>query len=347
MHVPEVDISPYVTSASAAARHTVAEQMHRACSEIGFVQVHGHGIPRAEIDELASAMDRFFDLSPAEKGRYRVEGANRGYSPPKSEALSLSLGVAPYGGKADFFEAFNVGVEAVSFPDLDLSEDDYGRNLWPAVEGFEAAVSRYMQSASAVATVLTDVLADALELPAGFFDRLTDHSVDVLRMNNYALPGGTEVGQDELFGMGPHTDFGLVTVLWADQEKGLEVLGPDQCWHDVMPEEGALLVNLGDLMARLTNDRFSSTLHQVRPPLVGGTVRRRRSAAFFRDGNADAVVGTVPSCVAPGSRPRYVGAVTVKEHLAAKLAGSRGGTRNTRAGSEADRVRSAVPAGPS
>ncbi len=341
--VPVVDIAPYVTTSSVGSRRSVADQMDRACADIGFVQILGHGIPAGSVAAMAAAMDRFFDLPQLEKNSYRVHGANRGYSPPRSEALSLSLGIAPYGARGDFFEAFNIGVEARAFPDLELSEDDYGRNLWPVVPGFEAAVDDYFRRASRVASVLTEIFADALGLPAGFFDRLTDHSVDVLRMNNYALPDGARVGSDDLFGMGPHTDFGLVTVLWADRVKGLQVLGPDQRWHDVVAIDGALLVNLGDLMARLTNDRWRSTVHQVRPPLVGGTVQRRRSAAFFRDGNVDAAISTLASCVEPGSLPRYSGSVTVKNHIEAKLRGSREGHVNRDAGGEADRVRAAKP----
>lgn len=339
--VPIVDIRPYVTGGSAADRRRVAQQIDRACCDIGFVQVSGHGVEARVIDGLTKAMDRFFDLPTDQKRRYRVQGANRGYSPPRSEALSLSLGVEPYGGKRDFFEAFNVGIEARAFPDLDLPEGDYSPNVWPAVDGFEAAVTGYVHEASRVASTLTEIFGDALGLPARFFEHLTDHSLDVLRMNNYALADGTRVVEEDLVGMGPHTDYGLVTVLWADQVPGLQVLGPDDRWHDVVPAEGALMVNLGDLTARLTNDHWRSTLHQVVPSVIDGTVVRRRSAAFFRDGNVDAEIATLPSCVEPGSLPRYSGSITVGEHIAAKLRGSRGGVVNRQAGSEAERVRAA------
>jgi isopenicillin N synthase-like dioxygenase len=128
-----------------------------------------------------------------------------------------------------------------------------------------------------------------------------------------------------------------VTVLWADRVPGLQVLGGDGVWHDVQPAENALLVNLGDLTGRWTNDRWLSTLHRVKPPVVDGTIRRRRSAAFFCDGDVDAVVTTLPQCVDADHPDRY-GPVTVGEHLAAKLAGSRAGVRNPAAGREAERL---------
>jgi isopenicillin N synthase-like dioxygenase len=126
----------------------------------------------------------------------------------------------------------------------------------------------------------------------------------------------------ELNGMGEHTDYGIVTVLWADRVAGLQVLGSDGSWNDVLPEPGALLVNLGDVTARLTNDQWKSTLHRVKPPVVDGTIRRRRSAAFFHDGNVDAVVGPLPGMVDADHPARYE-PLTVGEHVARKLAGSR------------------------
>ncbi|MCM6776458.1 isopenicillin N synthase family oxygenase [Nocardia sp. CDC159] len=337
--VPAIDISAYVSGGGAVERERVAREVDAACARVGFMQVRGHGIPDEVIAGLAGAIDEFF-ASPAEfKNSYRVVGANRGYSPPRSEALSLSLGIESATRMNDFFEAFNVGAEARWFPELALSEDDYGLNVWPDLAGFQAAAQTYYGHAARVARTLTTIFAAALGLEPDFFARLTDHSIDVLRMNNYALPPGTRVGGGELIGMGEHTDFGIVTVLWADRIAGLQVLGADSRWHDVVPEPGALLVNLGDLTARLTNDRWLSTLHRVRPPVVDGTIRRRRSAAFFHDGNVDAVIATLPDHIdADGSAYEPI---LVRDHIRAKLAGSRHGRRNRNAGPEAARVRAA------
>lgn len=252
---------------------------------------------------------------------------NRGYSAPKSESLSLSLGVESATRMNDFFEPFNVGTSAADYPGLDLSADDYAENLWPEVAGFREQVSEYFGGAGRVARTLTTIFADALGLEPGFFDAFTDHSIDVLPMNNYALPPGTVDLDGDLTGMGEHTDFGIVTVLWADQVRGLQVLGSDGSWNDVSPADGALLVNLGDLTSRWTNERWLSTLHRVKPPIIDGTIQRRRSAAYFHDGNADALISTIASCIAAGEDNLYA-PVTVSEHIAAKLAGSRAGRLN-------------------
>ena len=119
---------------------------------------------------------------------------------------------------------------------------------------------------------------------------------------------------------------------------------PPRCptgnWHDVSPIDGALLVNLGDLTARITNDRWMSTLHRVKPPVVDGFVKRRRSAAFFRDGNIDAVISTAPGFLNTDAGLAYA-PVTVRDHIAAKLAGSRQGKANATAVREAARVSAA------
>jgi isopenicillin N synthase-like dioxygenase len=334
--VPIVDISPYVAGGSPSERARVAAEVDAACSTVGFIQVIGHRVAQPVVDGLAAAMDAFFALPLEIRKTYRVTGANRGYSPPKSESLSLSLGVDPASRMNDFFEAYNVGAEARSFPGLGLSEDDYGINVWPELANFRAQVEQYYDQAARVARTLTDIFSDALGVPSEFFDALTDHSIDVLRMNNYALPEGTLAPDGDVVGMGEHTDFGFVTVLWADQVAGLQVLGTDRRWHDVVPADGALLVNLGDLTARLTNDRWMSTLHRVKPPVVDGTIQRRRSAAFFHDGNADALVTPLETCIEDGE-PTYE-PIVVRDHIAAKLGGSRQGRKNTAAVREAARV---------
>lgn len=339
-HVPTVDLTSYVAGGTATERAATAAALDAACREVGFMQVVGHGVDPATVAGLGAAMDAFFELPiDTKKQTVRPAWENRGYTAPKTESLSLSLGVESATRMNDFFEAFNVGRSVSDYPDLPAAmAEHYAENTWPDVAGFESQVSAWQTAAEGVARTLTAVFADALELPADFVDALTDHSIGVLRMNNYALPPGTDVTLDgDLTGMSEHTDFGIVTVLWADQVRGLQVLDQDGAWHDVSPADGALLVNLGDLTARLTNERWLSTLHRVKPPVVGGTIQRRRSAAYFHDGNADALVGPLPAFV-DDAHPALYDAVTVDEHVRAKLAGSRVGVRNVAAQREAARV---------
>jgi isopenicillin N synthase-like dioxygenase len=336
--VPVVDISSYTAGGSAEQRAATAAAVDSACRTVGFIQIVGHGVPQSAIDELTSAMDDFFSLPMEVKKESVISGVNRGYSAPKTEQLSLSLGVESATRMNDFFEAFNIGEGVDAYPGLDLPAEHYADNVWPAVvSGFPEKTSAWFAEAGRVARTLTTIFADALDLPAGYFGAFTDHSLDVLRMNNYALPPGEIELDGDLIGMGEHTDYGIVTVLWADEVAGLQVLADDGSWNDVMPDPGALLINLGDLTARWTNEVWKSTLHRVKPPVVDGRIHRRRSAAYFHDGNVDAVIATLPGVVAPDEVGLYQ-PVTVADHISAKLNGSRNLVPNSKAEREALRV---------
>lgn len=340
--VPVLDVSCYVAGGDAATDPdcaALAAALDTACREVGFIQIVGHGIDGATIDGLAAALDEFFALPAEVKSTYRREpSANRGYSPPKSESLSMSLGVAK--PMNDYYEAFTVGAEARGFLPLRLPATSYAANTWPdTAPGFQPRVQRYFAEAQKVARTLMTAFTDALALPARYFDPMIDHSIEVLKMNNFALPEG-EADVSTLQGMGAHTDFGILTVLWADQVPGLQVLDRDGGWHDVAPADGALLINLGDAMARWTNDRWLSTVHRVDPPVVDGRIQRRRSAAFFFDGNYDAVLEALPGTLADGE----IGyePITVADNIAMKLAGLRTGVAPRAQLREAARVSAAT-----
>jgi isopenicillin N synthase-like dioxygenase len=289
LDVPIIDLSLFRDGA-ADERVQVAGQLDQAARTVGFMQVVGHAIPAGVQTGLAAAMDGFFGLPMWQKKALRPASTdlNRGYTPPRSERLSLSLGVES--PAADLFEAFNVGNEAEDYPGRSMDETQYAPNLWPLrPESFEPAVQAWFGQASRVAREITSVMAIALGLEPDFFARYQNHSLDVLRMNNYRVPPEPTRLEPGQVGMGAHTDSGIVTVLWADPILGLQILDSDGVWHDVVPAPGALLVNLADLLAGWTNDRWISTVHRVLPPTDGdGRLVRRRSAAFFHHGNANA-----------------------------------------------------------
>jgi isopenicillin N synthase-like dioxygenase len=339
LEVPLIDIARFKTG-NRDERREIAARVDRAARNVGFMQIVGHGIPDAAIDGLTGAMDGFFGLPLHRKQAWRPPSVavNRGYNGPKTERLSYSLGVA---SPADLFEAFNVGTAASDFPELALPLSHYPENLWPdRPAGFEPAVRAWFSHAGGLAHELTRIFAAALGLPEDYFAPFQDHSVDMLRMNNYQMPDGDVRLDTGQMGMGGHTDFGIVTILWADRViPGLQILDPDGGWHDVTPAPGALLINLGDMLARWTNDRWISTMHRVLAPLdASGRAVRRRSAAYFHDGNADAVIACLPGC-ADADHPALYEPVTVAEHIAAKLAGSRGLKLNPDAEREASRLR--------
>jgi isopenicillin N synthase-like dioxygenase len=341
LEVPTIDLARF-RDGTPEQRAAVAAQVDEAARTVGFMQVTGHAIP-AEVEAgLITAMDGFFGLPMWQKKALRPTSPdfNRGYTPPKSERLTLSLGVES--SAADLFEAFNVGNSTEDFPGLGLDEMHYAPNLWPLrPASFEPAVQAWFGQAARVAREVTTVMAVALGLDEQFFAGYQDHSLEVLRMNNYRVPATPTELEPGQVGMGAHTDYGIVTVLWADPILGLQILDSEGIWQDVVPAEGALLVNLGDLLARWTNDRWVSTLHRVLPPTdAEGRLVRRRSAAFFHDGNADAMISCLPGC-ATQDRPARYASVNVADHLAAKLNGSRGLIANPGAEREAARFLSA------
>ncbi len=238
--IPTIDIGGAFNDPEAAERHrdAVAAQVDRAARTVGFMQIVGHGIPASTLHAFAAATDAFFALDSVVKAAYRCPpSVNRGYTPPpKSEALAASLGLV---SAADLFEAFNIGTEAAEYPALTLPATDYAPpNIWPAeVPGFAAAVGDWFAAAGSVARTMVRIFGRALGL--GGDDGLvsvTDHSLDVLRMINYRLPSPETVLEPDQVGMGgAHTDYGIVTVLWADAVPGLEVLGDGGRWHPVQP----------------------------------------------------------------------------------------------------------------
>lgn len=342
--IPTIDISPYRDGerrSDPSARAEVASALDRACRDVGFVQIVGHGIDTHTIAGLADALDEFFALPLAVKKQYRRDpAANRGYSPPKSESLSMSLGIPTAGQMNDFYEAYTVGTEAAEFMPLEVPETSYAPNNWPdAAPGFAPAIQAYFAAAQVLSRILMGAFTDALGLRPGYFENMIDHSIEALKMNNYALPEGDTEFTGDLTGMGAHTDFGILTILWADRVPGLQVLDREGHWHDVQPAEGALLINLGDAMSRWTNDRWMSTIHRVDPPVVDGQIMRRRSAAFFFDGNHDAVIEALPGTLAEGETGYPP--ITIAENIAMKVAGLRTGVAPATQLREAARVAAA------
>ncbi len=224
--VPTIDMANWA-GGDDEMRDSIAREVDDACRSIGFMQIIGHVVPQRAIDGLTNSIDEFFALPAPSKSASCAPrpSINRGYSAPKTERLSYSLGVD---SPADMFEAFNVGASVDDFADLGLDPEIYARNIWPdpaEVPQFRSGVEAWFACAAALARRMTAVIARALALPDDFFASRTDHSIDVLRMVNYALASGTELEPDQL-GMGAHTDYGIVTVLWADPVPGLRDPGP-------------------------------------------------------------------------------------------------------------------------
>jgi isopenicillin N synthase-like dioxygenase len=221
------------------------------------------------------------------------------------------------------FEAFNVGREDVVGPYFDRHRRFYAPNRWPdRPPGLRDAWLAYEAATAGVASVILRAMAIALDLPEPWFVERTHRAVVTTRFINYQRAptgAGPEPGQMRL---GAHTDYGILTVLLADEVPGLQVWR-DERWHDVATPRGTLTCNIGDMLALWTNDRWASTLHRVVPPPAGAVgAARRRSVARFLDCEPDRVIECIPSCCGPANPPRYE-PVQAGEWLMAKILGGR------------------------
>lgn len=314
------------SSGSPARRASIAASVDVACRESGFFQIIGHGVHEALIEAVLTEVDAFFHLPLEEKLRIgpASHAINRGFLPLGSEALSYSVGVDT---PADLRECFVMGPDEVPADEVHRLDryNVFTPNLWPErPPGLRSAMTAYFAAVATPAHTIADVYAMALGLPTDFFHRHLDHSTETLRVNYYERLSPARAIEDGQQRLGAHTDYGITTILHADRVPGLQLLDGDDSWHDVLPEPGAFIVNLGDLLAQWTNDRWRSTVHRVVPTrdheATGST--RRRSLAFFLDGNYDSVVECLPTCC-DDERPARYPPTTAGAHLAEKLRGAR------------------------
>jgi len=299
-----------------------AAQIDRACRAVGFFQVIEHGIGRDTITRAFSVVDDFFARPLGDKLRWSSPGPEieRGYSAKGSEGLSYSLGLEDR--PPDLFEAFTVARDEYP-PDDPAFVDDrhhfFEPNIWPddAPEFRHALVGYYLE-VQALAHRLTTLFAKALGMPDDFFEERTRHSCDTLRVNYFEGVPGQQV-MDDQYGIGPHTDYGILTVLLTDATPGLEVVTPSGDWRPVRAVPGALVVNIADMLAQWTNDHWRSTLHRVVAIQAReGLTVRRRSLPFFHEGDYDMVVECLPTCCGPNDPAKYP-PVLAGEHVRAKV----------------------------
>lgn len=315
-HIPVADLSRFLRG-SAAEKRRVARETDRAFRESGFLLVAGHGVPASVLRSADRAARAFFDLPAQEKAASaaRAPKATRGYLASGRETLSYGLDRR---SPPDLSESFVVG--PVEFPKDRYHVGPSGRryfqpNVWPRrPRGFAPALTRYYRAMERLSTDLLGLFAAALELEPDFFDDKTDKHISRLRARHYpALPAAPRPGQ---LRAGPHTDYGVMTILHADAAvAGLEVQAGPGRWEEVPLVEGAFVVNIGDLMARWTNDRWASTLHRVSNEALA---RRRLTLAYFHYPNYDVEVACLPTCRDPRRPPRYA-PIAAGAHLSAKL----------------------------
>jgi isopenicillin N synthase-like dioxygenase len=285
--VPLIDVSALV--AGTPARAAAAAQIGQACRAAGFFYVTGHGVDRAIVDRLVAAGRRFFALDEATKMQWRMSRGGRawrGYFAAGGELTS---------GRPDWKEGLYLGSELPDdHPRVRAGTPLHGRNLFPSVPGFREALLAYLEALTRLGHVLMEGIALSLGLEAHYFaDRYTADPLILFRIFNYpSRPAPT--GRDVQWGVGEHSDYGLLTILWQDDVGGLQVK-TGAGWVDAPPVPDSFVCNIVDMLDRMTGGLYRSTPHRV---LLNTSGRDRLSMPFFFDPDFEARVRPISAVTA-------------------------------------------------
>ncbi|KAI1356385.1 2OG-Fe(II) oxygenase [Xylaria sp. FL0043] len=311
--IPVINISG-IFSDSKDARLKVAREIRDAATNSGFFYIENHGIP-LDIPETACEELRGFFRQPQEiKERAHVSQSKyyNGYKPAKSQRINPFESV-------DVRETFSWTYDPrydPSVPDPAAIPPHIARYLrcedfhWEATANrprLKEAIVNYWRSCLSVARALVRCFALSLDLPEDFFAEKFTHPDAALALNYYPPlpappPQKASAEQEEAeVSIGSHTDFQLFTMLWQDNNGGLQVLNRQGQWINAKPIPGTFVVNMADYMQRITNDRYVSTVHRVQ----NYSGKERVSMAFFFGFNLNESCGVLDSCVAEGEEKKY------------------------------------------
>ena len=265
-----------------------AADLVKATEKCGFAYVQISDGYASTIEQVRRVQRSFFTLTSRQKSDVAIDINNRGY---------LAEGMAQMHGavRKDKKEVFFWGREADSGdPDVIAGLPLCGPNQWPSVEHFQDAVNAYSDVVKVIGDKLLQIIATALGAPADFFEDYYQRSMLRGQLLCYP-PTGHHPDQ---FGVAPHSDFGCITLL-LQETAGLEVLFPSGKWVAAPPMDNTLVVNVGDLLERWSNNRLPSTKHRVR----NVSSAARYSIAMFYDPNPGAVVD--PRELLPAETPKF------------------------------------------
>jgi isopenicillin N synthase-like dioxygenase len=305
--IPVIDVAQLVVGSTEQA-HAVARTLGRACRDVGFFYITGHGVPAELVARVFENSAAFFGApaSIREAVSFSGPGGNRGYIRLGGEALDP-------GKPADVKEAFNIGLElAAHDPELLARAPFRAANLWPDMPGFRETMLDYFNRVWRLGRDLHRGFALDLGLYPDFFETRLDKPIATLRLLHYPPVAGPL--SDGQLGAGVHTDYGNVTLLATDSVGGLMVQDRSGRWLDAPVVPDAFVCNIGDCLMRWSNDVYVSTPHKVVSPPGAD----RYSVAFFLDPNPDAIVACLPTCTS-SDRPAKYAPTTGADFLRSRL----------------------------
>ncbi len=291
--IPVIDVSALAGGDEVAASR-VADDIRRASIEVGFFYVSHHGVPRDLVRATLMAAKYFFLLPQASRQAIEVNDAHRGYVP-------FAQTTQPGRKRPDLKESFNF---AYPFTEADLETQEgralIGLNQWPAGEpAWRAVLEDYYSEVFDLGQRILEAFALALGIERNFFRSRYRHPLVRARLLHYP-PQPPEAG-DVQIGAAEHTDYGAITILWQDDVGGLQVKNRDGEWIDAPSIDDTFVINIGDMMARWSNDLFVSTPHRV----VNASGRERYSIPVFYDPDYETIVECLPNCASPTNPARY------------------------------------------
>ena len=285
-----------------------AQAMGESYANFGFAIVRDHGLDAGAIARALEATKAFFALPEAVKRKYRLEGqaGQRGYIPFGVEAAKNADAV-------DLKEFWHVGRE---LPAGHHYRSYMPENVWPTeIATFRDDVYGLYRALDAMGAELLRSIAMFLELPADFFVDATRDGNSVLRLLHYPptppAPAGVRAAA--------HEDINVITLLLGAEEAGLQLLTRDGRWLDVNPPDGALVVNVGDMLQRQTNNALPSTTHRVVNPAPERAHLPRYSIPFFLHFAPDYLIETAPSCISADNPNRYPTPIAAHDFLYERL----------------------------
>jgi isopenicillin N synthase-like dioxygenase len=328
LQVPVIDISCFAAG-STHDKQAIARSVDQACRDIGFLIISGHGIDKPLMDRMRDVSRRFFDLPLAEKMRVARPAMDvaRGYIGLEDESVGRSRDQTAVAG--DLNESLMIGPVDPPDPAYGLAPAagrHFAPNIWPAEPADLRPIwTGYYRAMGELARTLMRIFALALDLDEHNFDDKVDRHISRLRVRNY--PAQDKPPQPGQIRAGAHSDYGSLTILATeDRPGGLQVFNAAGEWVDVPIVPDCFIINIGDLMARWTNDRWVSTLHRVvNPPLDARVESRRQSIVFFHNPNYDARIECLATCRPDGVPAKYP-PTTSGEHLRAMFVATQNAT---------------------
>src|SRR5690349_4825020 len=249
--IPIVDLAG-VRAGNRDALARAGREIRDACTTIGFFYIVNHGVPQAVIDRAEQAAREFFAFPVETKRRAAVNHRHRGFN-------ALGDATMYQAKRPDYKEFYSIGLELPeSDPDVLAGQALRGPNNWPDfMPALQPALYGYYEEVGACGADLLRAVATGLGVPEDFFAPRYAKRMQRTQMVYY--PPQPPQSDDEQFGVAPHTDYGCITLLWQDRVGGLQVREiANETWIEAPPIEGSFVVNVGDLLARWTNDRFRS-----------------------------------------------------------------------------------------